>query len=399
MAPFALSSHNLIKPTMKVALVHMRHAGTGGTERYMNQLSAFLAERGHDVTVICRSHEEPSHPSIRFVKLRSIAIGNAWRMWSFARDVERHVAIGSYDVVYGLGKTWTHDVFRMGGGCQESYLKLAHAATQSWLERAIGPGPKPRLALKLEKKSLAPGAYRRIITNSIWVKQDVMRLHQIPEEKVSVVYNGVDLERFHPDKYRSAGSELRRQYGLPENGYVVLFLGTNYGRKGLDRVLRIFPRFTASSPGARLLVVGYDSARPRFEAMAKKHGIGDVVTFVGGTRKPEEWFSAADLYVIPTRFDPFANSTLEALATGLPVITTKTNGGGELLTEGETGSVITTDEELLQAIKFWRSRTDKDDIRRVTRALAERYPMQLTAQLSSQILEQVVEEKRKKSLI
>ncbi len=378
---------------MKVALVHMRHAGTGGTERYMNQLSGYLAENGHDVTIVCRSHEQAPHPAVRFVRLRDLAIGNAWRMWAFAQAVERHVATGGYDVVYGLGKTWTHDVFRMGGGCQASYLALAHEATQNPLEKLLGPGLKPRLALRLENKSLAPGAYRRIITNSEWVKRDVMRLHGIPGEKVTVVYNGVDLHRFHHERHSAAGRELRRQCGLVDANHVVLFLGTNYGRKGLDRVLEVFPKFAASCPDARLLVVGYDSAQARYEAMARRLGIYNLTRFVGGHRNPEEWFAAADTYVIPTRFDPFANSTLEALATGLPVITTPTNGGGELLTDGLNGSIIDTSDQLLDALHYWQARARRPEVKSAARMLAEQYPMELTARRSTAVLKEVVAEK------
>ncbi|HUR26686.1 MAG TPA: glycosyltransferase, partial [Planctomycetota bacterium] len=97
---------------MRIALVHMRHARVGGTERILNELSRRLSERGHDVTIVCRSHAEASHPSQRFVVLRRPVIGSAWRMWAFAQDVERHVARASYDLVFGLGKTWTHDVWR-----------------------------------------------------------------------------------------------------------------------------------------------------------------------------------------------------------------------------------------------------------------------------------------------
>ena len=76
---------------MRIALVHMRHARVGGTERILNELSRRLAERGHAVTIVCRSHVEPSHPALRFEVLRRAVIGSAWRMWAFAKDVEEHL--------------------------------------------------------------------------------------------------------------------------------------------------------------------------------------------------------------------------------------------------------------------------------------------------------------------
>src|SRR5687768_9160860 len=109
---------------MRIALVHMRHARSGGTERYLNQLAMFLAGRGDDVGIVCRSHVEPPHPAVRFHELRPMSIGGAWRMWAFARAVERWVEAkrGEFDLVVGLGKTWSHDVMRLGGGVQRTYL-------------------------------------------------------------------------------------------------------------------------------------------------------------------------------------------------------------------------------------------------------------------------------------
>src|SRR6185295_18991211 len=109
---------------MRLALTHLRHARTGGTERYLNGLAGFLAARGHEVTIVCRSHAAPPHPAVRFETLRGLALGGAWRTWSFARAVERHVtehgaesalAGRRYDLVVGLGRTWTQDVLRLGG--------------------------------------------------------------------------------------------------------------------------------------------------------------------------------------------------------------------------------------------------------------------------------------------
>lgn len=83
---------------MRVALVHLRHRETGGTERYLQQMAAHLADAGHEVTVVCRSHERAPHPAVRFVLLRNLALGGAWRLWAFARAVERHVRASSYEV-------------------------------------------------------------------------------------------------------------------------------------------------------------------------------------------------------------------------------------------------------------------------------------------------------------
>src|SRR5258707_10796251 len=124
---------------MRIALVHMRHALAGGTERYLNPLARHLAGRGDEVTIVCRSREEAPHPSVRFALLRPLALGAAWRMSSFGKAVEEHMREARYELVYGLGKGWAQDVLRLGGGLHATYLELAHEATRAGWKRFL-PG-------------------------------------------------------------------------------------------------------------------------------------------------------------------------------------------------------------------------------------------------------------------
>jgi UDP-glucose:(heptosyl)LPS alpha-1,3-glucosyltransferase len=382
---------------MKIALVHMRHRHVGGTERYLNQLAAHLADSGDDVTIVCRSHEEAPHPAVRFVRLHPPAVGGTWRMWSFARAVERHVRDHRYDIVFGLGKTWTHDVIRLGGGCHQTYLDIAHEATLKGWEKRMGVGwLKHRLALLIEQRALRPGAYRRVITNSEMVKRDAMQRYAVPADRVTVIYNGVDVQRFHPRLRDSRGAEIRRACGFEPEHFVVLFLGTEYGRKGLAPVIEAFPDLIQARPRARLVVVGYDSARPRYKRLVTDLGIQAHVRFLGGRRDAENCFAAADLYVLPTLYDPFANSTLEALATGLPVITTATNGASELLTPEVNGSVLQARPaaaDVLRALLLWTEGYRSREALTAARALAEKYSQERTACETRAVLETVAAEK------
>lgn len=362
---------------VRIALVHMRHAGSGGTEGYLNELAAHLAREGEDVEILCRSHERPPHPAVRFHTVKPFAIGGAWRMESFAAGVERFLARARYDVVFGLGKTWTHDVVRLGGGCHATYLALAHGSTQSALERRLGLGArKQRLALSIEARALARSAARRVIVNSRMVARDVERRYGIAGKTLEVILNGVDLGRFHPAKRRAEGEALRRSAGLAANDFVVLFLGTGYGRKGLDLLLEAFAAIAPRRASLRLLVVGYDSALPSWRARARALGLAERARFLGGRRDPEACFAAADLYVLPTRYDPFANSTLEALASGLPVLTSDSNGAAELLDPGVHGEVVPlagARAALAGALESWCDPARVEAARGLARSRAEEH--------------------------
>jgi UDP-glucose:(heptosyl)LPS alpha-1,3-glucosyltransferase len=380
---------------MHVALVHMRYAHTGGTERYLRTLALDLLARGHKVTVVCRTHEPEEDERINFVCLRRFGLTAADRMVNFAKDVEKHVRERPYDVVYGLGKTYSHDVIRLGGGCHATYLEKAHDATLTWFEGLIGKGKrKQREALRIEAKALAAGNSQRIVVNSHMVKEDVLARYNAQPDSIEVIHNGVDLQRFQPDsKLREA---IRKECKFAEDDFVVLFLGTGYGRKGLDRVLAAFPALLKNNAKARLLVVGYDSSAHWFQERAQDLGFYSQVCFLGGRRDSEACYAAADLYVLPTRYDPFANSTVEALACGLPVITTCTNGGGELIENGKQGTVLGEPfqvKDLAEALLTWSDPTMNQSGKKAARELAEEYSSAMMAARSVAVLEEVARER------
>lgn len=378
---------------MRIALVHMRHARTGGTERYLHALAAHLAALEHTVTIVCRRHEDAPHPAVRFAVLRPLAVGSVQRMVTFAKAVEQHLTRTAYDVVFGLGKTWSQDVLRLGGGCYQTYLERTYRTAGQWLQRRLGIGwYKTRQTLAIEARALAPGACARLITNAEMVKRDVMARYGMSAETITVIPNGVDLERFHPRHRPEAGAALRRQCGFEPRHVVVLFLGTGYYRKGLDRVLAVFPELLRERPEARLLVVGYDSDLRQWQNQVRRRGLAAQVCFLGGRRDPEACYRASDLYVLPTRYDPFANATLEALATGLPVLTTCTNGGSEAIVAGIHGAVLPdTDvsQPLLHALVQWTEPARLRQAAPAARAQAERYSMARELQASTTVLMEV----------
>jgi UDP-glucose:(heptosyl)LPS alpha-1,3-glucosyltransferase len=314
-------------------------------------------------------------------------------MVTFAKAVEHHVRHTPYDIVFGLGKTWSQDVLRLGGGCYQTYLDHTYRPPGQRLRRRFGVGwYKTHQTLAIEARALTPGAYVRLITNSAMVKHDVMRRYGSPAEHITVIPNGVDLARFHPRHRTASSARLRQQCGFEAAHVVLLFLGTGYYRKGLDRVLEVLPALLCQRPEVRLLVVGYDTDLQRWKTRVHQRGLAAQVCFLGGRRDPEVCYGASDLYVLPTRYDPFANATLEALATGVPVITTNTNGGCEVIVPGVHGVVLPdTDapQPLLHALLQWTARAQLQQGAQVVRAQAERYSVARELQASTAVLMEV----------
>lgn len=286
---------------MKIALVHRRFTTNGGTERYLVGLARFLVRGGHEVHVLCNEVRDDlrEEPGVRFTHLpmlRPAKLVTLW--WSAGRAVRQ----GSWDVVMGFGRTPGHQLFRAGGGSHADALRRMHPVRR-WIS------PEDWVETWMDRTAVDTA--RIVIANSKLGAAGMLRDYH--PKRVEVVYNGVDNQRFVPDAQVRAA--VRAELGA--SGPVAVFLGTGFARKGLDRAIAALPK------GWTLWVVGGD--RP--------WSAPETVRFLGSQRNPERFLQSADVLVLPTRYDPFANTCLEAMACGVPALTTSANGAAEVLPE------------------------------------------------------------------
>lgn len=346
---------------MKIAFVHLRHAYSGGVELYLNQMARYLAEKGNDVTIICRSHaSKPPHPNVKFVRLSGFSIGKSHRLWKFAKDVEKHVAQSDYDLVYGLAHAWSHDVLRIGAGTS---LHMARS-----LNRKMRL--KDRITNIIERKAMTPGAYQHVICNSHKSAAEIQEAHHVPSDKITVIHNFVDTKRFDAKRVSAETQALKQDLNIGDDSCpIFLFLGTGYERKGLKQTLTAFSQLTFD---ARLLIVGRETHESEYVKFAQQLNIADKCQFLGEDKRPELYFSIADCYVLPTLYEPFGFTVIEALSCGTPVITTEHCGAKEVLTP-DVSSVIGEDvnpNDLAQEMTKWATKKRDTDISTACRALA-----------------------------
>ena len=192
----------------------------------------------------------------------------------------------------------------------------------------------PRLALALQRAT-------HLIAVSQSLRRVALRLGAA-EDKVRVVGNGVDLKKFSP----LGRSDARRTLGLPETGPVLVTVGGLVERKGFHRVIELLPALRARFPGLVYLVVGGPSPEGDMGDELKRQvaalGLGDGVRFLGPLPpdRLREPLSAADVFVLSTRNEGWANVLLEAMACGLPVVTTDVGGNAEVVCRPELGTVV-----------------------------------------------------------
>ncbi|HZZ77368.1 MAG TPA: glycosyltransferase family 4 protein, partial [Gemmataceae bacterium] len=200
----------------------------------------------------------------------------------------------------------------------------------------------------IERRQYLGNRPSSIVVNSHMVRDHFMRYYHIPPSQLHIVRSAIDPQRFIEQDRLKCRAQCREDYGIGANEVVGLFAAMNYRLKGLEPLLHAVqrlmarPEFAQNPPQFRLLVVGRPEASA-YQRLAQKLGIGDHVRFVGYCKEMRNAYFAADFLVHPTFYDPCSLVVLEALACGLPIITSRFNGASELLhtaTPNQEGYVI-----------------------------------------------------------
>ena len=316
----------------------------GGAETYIGDLSRRLARDGHSVHLYaCRWDATALPASMHFHRLDVPKGPRFLRPWRFAAACERALAQASHDVSIGFDKTWGQDVLYPQGGlhaasAHHNLLKFPGptsrflAAAGKWLD------PAAWSFSRLERKQYLGAKKPLVVVNSRMVRGHFEQFHGIAPESIRVVHSAIDPDRFAAEDRLRRRQEERDRWGVTPTENVGLFVAMNYRLKGLAPLLRALPLVPRDRPFT-LAVVGHPKIQ-RYQRLAERLGVADRVRFLGFRADPKDAYFAADFLVHPTFYDPCSLVALEALACGLPVVTTRYNGASELLTPPTDGLVV-----------------------------------------------------------
>ncbi|HUY33796.1 MAG TPA: glycosyltransferase family 4 protein [Pirellulales bacterium] len=324
---------------MKIGLV-IEHLDPrrGGAEQWTHQFAHWLLGAGHEVHVVAGGFAAGAERTGIVPHRLPRAAGRL----EFARAAEDRLDALSLDVAHDMGQGWHCDLFQPHGGSRAAAFERNLCLLPRWLRpfkrRAARWLPRYR-----EFQQLTMGqtiAEERIfIAISRMVARDFERFHGVPRERVRLIYNGVDVERFSPGQRSNYRRVVRDELGVAEDELLLLIVAHNFRLKGVPALLAAVGLLAADGWPVRLAVVG-GKRHPAFARLAGRLGAGNATRFVGSVEDAVPYYAAADAYVQPTWYDPCSLVLLEALASGLPVVTSRYNGAGELVTEGREGWIV-----------------------------------------------------------
>lgn len=328
---------------MKLALIRQRYNPYGGAERFVERAMSALQAEGAELTIVTRRWD-PAAPGTALI-CDPFHIGSLWRDWGFARCVCRQLARRHFDLVQSHERIACCDIYRAGDGVHREWLAQRDRVLGPVQRLGVRLNPYHRYMLAAERRLFHNPRLSAVICISEMVKQEIVKHFAVADQKLHVIYNGIDTDAFHPG-LKQHGPPIRRQYGIPEHASVFLFVGSGFRRKGLPNLLEAMRAMPAH---AYLLVVGKDKEMSGFTRQAERLGLTGRVRFAGGQKDVRPYYGAADALVFPTLYEPFGNVALEAMATGLPVITSTKSGSAEIVKPGINGYVCDAlDLECLQ---------------------------------------------------
>jgi UDP-glucose:(heptosyl)LPS alpha-1,3-glucosyltransferase len=313
-------------------LIDRFRPGLGGAEAWLAGLARAATERGDETILVTRDSRDPrgqGSPFAGWAKVKTPPGPRFLKDRAFARGAERTAREAGADATLGVRHVLSCDVYQPHGGVHRAALEATLEAMESRVARAArrtarSLSPKQKALLSFEETLLAKGGARTVIALSRRVLRDLDRWYPGASARARLIPPGVDLDRFRPAP-RTAP---------PRKGpLVAAFLAHQARLKGLAPLLEALARVRRGGVDLRLAAGGAFAPGP-WRRRAKRLGIADAVEFQGPVRAPAAFFHGADLLAYPTFYDPCSLVVLEALASGLPVVTTEANGAGEWIRPG-----------------------------------------------------------------
>jgi UDP-glucose:(heptosyl)LPS alpha-1,3-glucosyltransferase len=321
---------------VKLAIVRRRHAAFGGAERFIENIAGELAKAGHGLTIVSESW--PSGVgSIEHINVPSRGLTREARLANFQRAVADIVSRSGFDLVQSHERLLTANIFRAGDGVHAAWLARLAAEQGSFRAMLRRLSSTHRLIVETERK-MVRRTNMMFVANSGLVARELSDWLDVPSGRIRTIENGVDMTRFWAPS-SAERAEARRRFSLEADAPVVVFVGSGFERKGAFKLVDALA--LPHCRHVRALIAGRDRQQDALRRRIEMLGLNGRVQLLGGLDDPRAAYHAADLFVLPSLYDPMPNAALEALACGLPLLVTADTGIADAVRDHGAGAVVT----------------------------------------------------------
>ncbi len=339
----------------------------GGAEKYAVEVTRRLHERRHNVALYSWSADKEAVSGLTFHKVPNrLKFSSVLNLYSFSREVSRMLRGKAYDVILSHDRTASQDIAVI-----HTFSYKSGIAKYSFFRKIdqLYLSPRSGLHLWLEKKQMETPWLSAV---SGAVRADIQACYG-RKDPIDVITPGIDTNEFNPSLVADNRDRIRKEEGISEHEMIVLFVGSEFKRKGLDRLI------PAISGAMRLMVAGRGENLGYYKKLAETHGVDTKTVFLGLTPDIKRYYAAADVVVLPSRIEAFGMSVLEGMACGHPVITSAGAGCAALIDDGVNGFICRNADELSSILERLRNPSLRRRVGDRARALAEKHSWDSTA--------------------
>lgn len=317
----------------RLAIVRQKYRPDGGAERFVSRALEALSAHDLELNVITRQWQGDKQDNWHIHLCDPIKWSRISREKGFADAARDLWQQENFDLVQSHERIAGCDIYRAGDGVHRRWLLQRARILPAWRRQWLLRDRYHQYVMQAEKAMYQAPELKAVICNAEMVKREIIEDFAIPANKIHVIYNAIDSSRFVPATSEQR-TRWRSELNIPQQAVALVFVGSGFERKGLASAIRAI-----AQSDRYLIVVGQDKAENSYRSLAKSLGCQDRVVFVGMQKNTLPFYQAADGLLLPTLYDPFPNVILEAMACGLPVITTPGCGGAEFITTGQNGFV------------------------------------------------------------
>jgi UDP-glucose:(heptosyl)LPS alpha-1,3-glucosyltransferase len=369
---------------MKLAFCLFRYFPFGGLQRDFLRIANVCLSRGHNVDVYTWDWEGDIPDELNVFVLPVRGFTNHKRRESFSRKVDKKLSEKQYDAVVGFNKMPHLDVYFSADTCYAERSRKRNVFYRM-MNRC-------RSNLRLEREVFDRQSKTEILAISDYEKSLYIKHYGTDEKRFHYLPPGIAKDRMAPPNADEIRYDLRRELGIGNDDNIVLMVGTDYKRKGVDRAIRAM----ASLPEdlyrkTHLITVGKDKIKP-FQRLARRLNVTDRVRFLGGREDVPRFLASSDILLHPAYEENTGTVLIEALASHLPVLVTEVCGYSFHIEQANAGKIVPTPFEqktLDELLAFMLTSEEKEKWRRNARDYFANNDLSSLSEKAADVIEQV----------